>query len=176
MLKPILTKLDALDGDLEQLYQTLQAVDQERFNQAPHPDKWSAAQILNHVMRAEELSLKYCQKKLSFQPQLNKAGLGAGFRSALVHYCMKLPFKFEAPPGMGTDSLPATDEVSHVFESWHQHRNNWRTFFKELPEAYLDKEVYKHPVGGRLSWMGMLRFFKSHCDHHRPQIDRALNL
>ena len=88
MLKPILTKLDALDRELDLLHQNLKTVDHQLFNQAPQPGKWSVAQILNHLMRAEELSLKYCQKKLSFKPQLNRAGLGANFRSALVHYVL----------------------------------------------------------------------------------------
>lgn len=174
MLQSLLTNLQHLNQDLDQLQRHLEGVDFETFNKVPAPDKWSASQIMHHLMRAEELSLKYCQKKLSFQPQLSTAGAGARMRSLVVHYCMKLPLKFEAPHGMGTEFLPTEDDQHQVFTTWRQHRKNWADFFQQLPAEYLQKAVYKHPLGGRLSWMGMLRFFKSHYDHHYPQIERAI--
>jgi len=176
MLESLLTNLKHLNQDLAQLEQRLEDVDFERFNKAPGPDKWSASQIMHHLMRAEELSLKYCQKKLSFQPQLANAGVVTKVRSLVVHYCMKLPLRFEAPHGMGTEFLPTEDHPHQTFSIWKQHRKNWADFFQELPPEYLQKAVYKHPVGGRLSWVGMLRFFKSHYDHHYPQIERAVQL
>ena len=174
MIEPLLDRLDQLNLELDQLQASIADIDATRFNAAPSLGKWSAAQIMHHLIRAEQLSLKYCQKKLSFQPKLKRAGIAADFRSALVHYCMVLPFKFEAPPGMGTEHLPVSSRIDETFETWKLTRSDWKEFFKQLPAEYIDKEVYKHPVGGRLSWRGMLRFFGSHYHHHYPQIMKAL--
>jgi len=54
-------------------------------------------------------------------------------------------------------------------------RKDLYEFIDSVSEDYIDKEVYKHPLGGRLSLTGMLEFFDSHFDHHSKQIFRALD-
>ncbi len=176
MSQPLVQQVLDLNKDLSNLKAELSACDHIAFNRKPHPDKWSTAQIMHHVMLSEALSLKYCQKKLSFNPQLNKAGALASLREVLVRYYLQSPLKFKAPNGLGTSFLPAEDTMENVFNTWHLQRKELENFMAILPKEVSDKQVYKHPVVGRLSFTGMLSFFRAHFIHHHKQITKALHL
>lgn len=173
MSQELISKLNQLDQDLELLFQGLAEYQYQDLNKPPAPGKWSATQVMHHLMLAESLSLKYCQKKLSFQPILKKAGFLAFIRKIVLESYLRTPLKWKAPKGLETPFLPAEDSLDNVMEQWRTQRSQLKQFIEQLPAQYLDKEVYKHPFGGRLSWDGMLDFFDAHFKHHLPQIKRA---
>ncbi len=174
MNRSLSKKLEILNGELDKLVNQLQGITHEQFNSSPAPDKWSAAQIMNHLMLAESGSLKYCQKKLSFDPDLPPVGLKTYLRSALLCYSLYFPIKVKAPKGFGTEYLPQEDNLQSVLERWIAQRQQLKDFLLDLPEKYLHREVYKHPLTGRMSLEGMLSFFHAHFKHHKHQILKAV--
>ena len=166
--------LDQLNVELEALLKNLENYSHEQLNQSPAPNKWSAIQVMHHLMLSEQLSMKYCQKKLSFEPQLKKAGVMADLRAQFVKYYLLSPFKFNAPPMLATPNLPTEDTLPNLAAQYRAQRKTFAAFLAEVSEQYLDKEVYKHPAGGRLSLQGMLDFFDAHFRNHRKQALRAV--
>jgi hypothetical protein len=129
---------------------------------------------LNHLLLSEKYSLQYCEKKLSFDPSLPKAGLAAAVRALFVKAYLLLPLKVKAPALISTSALPKEDDLANIKTQYQAQRQLLRTFLEQLEEGYLDREVYKHPFAGRLSFSGMFSFLTAHFRHHRKQIYRAL--
>ena len=77
--------LDRVDSDLKALLEELKDYSNDDLNRQPGPGKWSAFQVMHHLMRAEGLSVKYLKKKMSFNPTFKKAGLGEAWRKGLLY-------------------------------------------------------------------------------------------
>lgn len=174
MRAPLSDKVQQLNIELEQLFSDLQSYSKEALNKSPSPGAWSATQIMHHVMLSEKHALQYCKKKLSFQPALEVAGFAAKLRAKLIEGYLKLPFKFKAPKAIDESVLPKESDLAQIIEEWKAQRQALAAFFNELPSEYLDKVVYKHPAGGRLSFDGMLGFFEVHFRRHQKQLIKAL--
>jgi uncharacterized damage-inducible protein DinB len=168
-------QLGQLNTELDALLDQLTQYSHQQINQQPTPDSWSAMQVMHHLLLSETLSMKYCQKKLSFEPSLKKAGLMARLRAFFVRYYLLSPFKFKAPPVLATSALPAESDLEGLANQYRNQRAAFEDFLEQVPEKYLDKEVYKHPFGGRLSLSGMVDFFDAHFQHHRRQALRAVD-
>ena len=164
-----------MNGEMEKLVEYASAFSTEVLNHQPAPEMWSATQVMNHLILSEKYSVAYCEKKLSFKPTLKKAGIMSGLKSALVKYYLLSPFKIKAPKGIGTSALPKKDTLDNIHSTWIKEREKLKNFIVELPDEYVDKEIYKHPFGGRLTIKGMMVFFEAHFKNHKKQILRALD-
>ncbi|MFN0214807.1 MAG: DinB family protein [Saprospiraceae bacterium] len=159
---------------VEALLNELKPFDNERLNRKPANGGWSAIQTLHHLMLVEENSMAYLRKKLSFNTPIEKAGIGAWWRSLLLKAVLRIPVKFKAPISAGNERIPEQDTLEEVQLRWNKIRNEWQVFFEELPDELLEKAVYRHPRAGRLSWLQMLNFFNAHFKRHREQVRRAI--
>ena len=166
--------LDSLEQERKDLHLVLQPFPDEMLNRPPAPRKWSAVQVMHHLIISEELSLKYLKKKLSFNPTLKKADWKAKARKGVLKFYLGLPLKFKAPKGVNDAALPKFVSLEETMERWAKARKEMRDFLEQLPEDHLDKELYKHPFAGKLTLRGMLEFFQSHFRRHREQIIRTL--
>ncbi len=172
----ITSKLNALDQRISDLLFSLKPIPQEKLNIQPKENAWSVLQIVHHLILAEEGSLKYLKKKLSFNPKLNKVSLSSKLRLKLLTTWAYTPVKFKAPDAIGGEALPTQSTLEEVSNKWKIVRADMRAFLSKLPDDILDKEVYKHPFAGKLSLEGMLTFFEAHLDRHEKQIRRTLKL
>ena len=174
-MKPSLrNRLDSIDARLEDLLNSLHQYDEAQLNRRPAPEKWSALMVMHHLIVAEEGSLKYLKKKMSFQPQLRRAGIQEQLRSLALGIFLNLPFKFRAPDGAGDAVLPAESTLAETADHWRGVRSELRSFLEDLPSGHEHLALYRHPFAGRLSLDGMLRFFDHHFERHRRQIERTL--
>jgi len=174
MQQKLQNQFNYLETNLNQLFSDLGNYSHQQLNQQPTPDSWSPIQVLHHLMLSERYSVAYCEKKLSFQPKLKKAGLTSAVRTKFVGWYLNSPFKFKALPKISGDNLPTEDSLENIRNIWEKQRKAMHQFLDAVPAEYADKEVYKHPFGGRLSIFGMMQFFDSHFRTHRKQIFRAL--
>ena len=175
MRAALLKQLDALNTDLESLFSELEQYSHEQLNQQPAPDSWCATQVLQHLLHSEMYSRQYCEKKLSFSPELDNAGFMDKIRTVLVSGYFSLPLKLEAPKAISTDALPRESTLAEIRKTYGEQRELLREFLSTVDDQYLGKAVYKHPFAGRLSISGMLHFFTAHFAHHRKQIRRAVS-
>lgn len=169
---PILAALEEERGGLLSL---LQVRTDEELNHKPGPGKWSAIQVMHHLIISEELSLGYVRKKLSFQPDLKKAGFTEGIRRLVLRVYLGLPFKFKAPKGVNDEALPSHVPFEDTVRRWDAIRSELAGFMEGVAPGLADKELYKHPLAGRLTLQGMLEFYLTHFRRHREQIIRTLD-
>lgn len=175
MKASLLRQNSAYQKEVEQLLEELSASNDAILNMAALDGGWSAIQTVHHLILSEELSLQYVQKKLSFNPKLEKADFQTRLRAAALWFYLNLPIKFKAPATVNEEKLPGFTTFAQTRERWLAIRQKWTAFLEQLPEDLLDKAVYKHPFAGRLSWAGMLRFFRHHFQRHRKQIRHTLD-
>ncbi|MDH3244540.1 MAG: DinB family protein [Saprospiraceae bacterium] len=173
MRKQLLKKLDHLDLELDELLTKLTQYDEMDLADKPAPDIWSPLQIMHHLLLSESLSLAYVKKKLSYNPKLAKAGVSSQFRSLALDLALKSPLRFTAANGTEASDLNER-KFSNLQSDWTTHRADLRIYILDLDDYWMDKEVYKHPYVGRLSFSQMLGFFQTHFRHHRKQINARL--
>lgn len=145
----------------------------ETLNRKPASGGWSALQTMHHLILTEELSLTYVKKKLSFNPELESAGVGARWRGFLLWLYLSTPLKFKAPKNVGDEHLPDQTTLADTRDRWQKIRAGWTEFFAQMPENLSDKALYKHPRAGRLGWSQMLAFFETHFERHLKQARAA---
>ncbi|HMO41160.1 MAG TPA: DinB family protein [Saprospiraceae bacterium] len=174
MQQKISYQLDRMDNKLQQLLEALRPYSDETLNQRPAAGQWSVLQVMHHLLLTETLSLRYVQKKLSFQPKLKPVNIVTTLRGAALRFYNLLPIKLKAPNNVGDPSLPEQSSLGEVARDWQGLRNDLRDYLQTLPEDIFRKEVYRHPLSGRQSLGGMIDFFDGHFDRHHKQIRRIL--
>ncbi|WP_235297580.1 DinB family protein [Portibacter marinus] len=172
--KKLISKLDKMDEALEELFANLAKFNNEQLNKSPEEGVWSPIQLLNHMTLSEKLSLAYCRKKLSFDPKLKNKNLRSWFNARLITWSLASPFKFKAPAPVREGEFNANGSLQESEKLWKAIRKDLRQFLNEVPEKYIEKEVYKHPNGLRLSLEGMLDFLNQHFKRHRKQMYQRL--
>lgn len=174
MKHKVLQNLDTMDTQLHALFDRLKVYPDEILNKKPSEGEWSPMDNLHHLMRSERLSQGYIRKKLSFNPKLKKANLRTAWRSWLLSTYLKFPMKFKAPQVVSEEHFPEYSSLQEVSEQWKQQRHQLKSYLEDLPEHLFDKELYKHPIAGKVTIRGMVDFFGGHMERHSRQIDRAL--
>ena len=167
-------RFDRIDQKLDNLLEVLSEYSHEQLNKPPANGGWTAIQVMHHLLIAENYSYLYLKKKLSFNPELKRAGLAAGYRRFLLKAYLMTPFKFKAPKAVSEDALPAVSKLEEVGQQWKSNRHALRAFMETFPEEHYTKELYKHPLAGRMTLDGMLDFFEFHFDRHEKQIKKTL--
>jgi hypothetical protein len=163
------------DAQVHALLQEFSPLSDDLLNRKPADGGWSAIQTLHHLILVEENSLAYLRKKLSFNPVLEKPGLGSWARSILLGITLRSPLKFKAPKAAGNERLPEYATFPETMAQWQKIRTEWLEFFENMPAELLDKAVYNHPRAGRLSWLQMLDFIHTHFERHCDQARRAIS-
>lgn len=166
--------LDILNQKLQKLFAFTSNYTDQVLNLSPGKDKWSPAQIMNHLLLSEKLSVAYCRKKLSFNPTLEKAGFMAKIRTWLITGYLRSPLKFKAPAIIDAPNLPEEDSMENIRIKWEEVRKDLGSFLSEIPDSMLEYELYKHPFGGRISILAMLKVMDAHFENHLQQIRSAL--
>jgi len=174
MRKSIENQLNTLDSELKLLLRDLKAHSDKDLNWNPKPGKWSVLQVMQHLMKAEDLSLKYVQKKLSFEPELKNVGILGPMKVGIVKLYMKTPIKVKAPKPVSEETFPEEAAFWDLVKQWQSQRKAQREYLATLPDNMFKKGIYKHPVAGRMSLGGMLTFHIDHFRRHRGQIDKVL--
>lgn len=174
-MKTAILQKNALYGKrIEDLFAQLDKHSDELLNRTPDGGGWSAIQTMHHLLLTEEKSMAYIRKKLSFNPKLSRIGPGAHWRSFLLWAYLNTPIKFKAPAAVGDENLPQQATLAETKNRWQAIRQEWNTFFEQMPADLVDKAVYKHPRAGKLGFLQLLGFFMTHLKRHRRQIFRAL--
>lgn len=161
---------------VESLFDELSATDDAVLNMSALDGGWSAIQVMHHLILTEELGLKYVRKKMSFSSKFEKTDIRSWFRTRALWFYLNTPFKFKAPEIVSEENLPGFTTLADTRTRWMNIRREWAEFLAQLPDDLLDKTVYRHPLAGRLGWLGMLDFYHYHFRRHRKQIRRTLGV
>jgi uncharacterized damage-inducible protein DinB len=165
---------EELEHQRFEIVDLIKTVSPEKFNSQPISGKWTLAEILTHIITAEQLSLGYMKKKMPAIKELANSGLGESFRLLVLIISQRIPaLKFKAP-NVVLQNTPPPFTVQETLEKWEQHREELKRFLEAFDDAYVRKVLYKHPIAGRFNTRQALVFFREHIIHHLPQINRLL--
>lgn len=166
--------LKNLDQKLVALLHDLKNYSDAKLNEQPKENAWSVLQIMQHLIKAEAGAIAYVQKKLSFEPALETAGVKSSFNSIMLNIALSSPFKVNAPEQISGDNLLTNLTFWDVAKQWKQQRKELKTYLEGLPSELYAKDVYKHPMTGKMTLANMLSFFNTHVDRHTKQIRKTL--
>lgn len=170
-------KLSTLFDDLEtqrvNLLEQVLAIPDQDFHRPRQPGKWSAAQILMHLVLAERMSLIYMKKKSLGVQTLSDSGMMESAKLIILKISQRVPFKYKAP-NILLESMQASLSLDEIKAQWTKARTDLNKFLAGIEDRDLRKKIYKHPVVGMLDVMQALQFYKEHVRHHRPQIEYVI--
>jgi uncharacterized damage-inducible protein DinB len=175
MVRQNLTKvLDEIDLELKGVLNYLSQYSNNELNKKPSADAWSVNQILYHLILSEEGSLAFIKKKIQHQQgPIKKGGAASRLRALLLSTSLKQPFKLTAPEPVSAD-LPEESDFEALKKRWLDSRVELRAYLSSIDQSFLEAEVYKHPVAGKMDIWGMLSFFESHVLRHEKQIRKTI--
>lgn len=161
-----------LEEERKKLFAELKNYNDDIINKKPAPEKWSVAEVIAHLITAEEMSLKYLMKKSQDTSREGKEGLKHKWRWLLVQIVFTFNIKFKAPeivaPKLEYQSL------ANLEMQWQQLREQTRSKLQELSEEETRKTLWRHAIAGKMNLYHMMQFFGVHSRRHQKQIERTL--
>ena len=161
-----------LEQERKNLFNELKNYSDEVINKKPAPEKWSVAEVIAHLITAEEMSLKYLSKKIQDTSKEKPEGFKHKYRWILVQIVFNFNIKFKAPeivePKMGYQSL------ANLETKWSDIRNQTLQLLQKLSDDEVNKTLWKHAIAGKLNLHHMVQFFGVHYNRHKKQIERTL--
>jgi hypothetical protein len=166
-------RLERLEASRARALSLLAPHDVAALNRSPAPGRWSALQVLHHVVESEAATLGYVRKKMQAGASLPPAGLGSRLRRAAVQLGLALPLRFRAPAVAAV--VPDRIEPALLRARWDEVRAGWRELLAAFPAGLEGRLVFRHPFAGRMGLSDTLAVLQAHLDHHIPQVERALS-
>ena len=167
-----LQQLEVLEGQRKALFARVEHLDEERLNRPPAAGKWSIIQVMCHLISAEKAFLASLRKEVSRGTGIGRAGLKNTLKRGLLKVAFSLPLRFKAPPR--AEALPEHQDLETTRGQWDEVRAGWWETLGAFPPELADRELFRHPVVGRLSLAQGLDFMVDHLERHGRQIDRII--
>jgi uncharacterized damage-inducible protein DinB len=165
MLDELQQKYDALEKARLALIQKVRALEPERLNHKPGPDRWSILEDFQHMVLAEQrTSLK--AGSVSDSEEI-KPGMFEIVLQVLDHDTV-----VDVPdPGMIPDGNAT---LENLIAAWDKSRTGLFKFLESCGPKDLERPVSRHPVTGPLTVIECLRLIDSHFNHHRRRLEAAI--
>lgn len=138
---------------------------QVRF--APGPGRWSIAQVIEHLVLAEELTLRGLR---SPRPAADRGlAVAATLRLALVKAVLRSRVLRVRTPARGLDP-EGTATLDSLERRWAEAAAGLEGFLRDLPPARRAERLCRHAAAGWLTPGQMLDFLVLHLRHHHRQV------
>jgi hypothetical protein len=163
---------ERLEASRAQVLAELAGLDTAALNSSPSPGRWSALQVLHHVVTVEALTVSYVRKKAQGGGSLPRAGLVSRLRLLALRVALASPFRIRAPAV--TASVPATSELPAVEARWAEARRELSALLDTFPAEAAGRTVFRHPLVGLMGLEDTLGMLQAHLDHHARQVAAAV--
>ncbi|MBL7817033.1 MAG: DinB family protein [Saprospiraceae bacterium] len=173
MAASVNSAFNKLEKQLNDLFQRVEMLSDEQQNFKPDPQSWSILQVFRHMMQSEGQIDKYLRKKILGTASTQKASFKAKFRSLLLNLAMRLPVKYKVPDAIKVD-FDAHYDFNTLTSDWQSLRKEFKAFLDTIDETTAQKEIFRHPVVGRMSLLQGLSFMQEHLDRHTKQVERIM--
>ena len=134
-------------------------------------NKWSAGQILIHIITSEKLALQYMRKKTLGLATLKNSGFIEPVKLTVLKISQRLPIRYKVPKAI-REKTPAPTSKEDVLQAWEKSRLELKAFLESIGEENIDKLIFKHPIAGMFNVTQGVAFLREHLLHHRPQVVR----
>jgi len=157
--------LKALSRDREAFLEEVRALGEEG-TKPPPGGGWSAVQVAQHLMLAEEafLSALASDEPLPRRPIRDRLGAMVVWMVFRMGLRVSIPISRLDP----TPPLP----FSQVEVRWREAGERLDADLRGRLGGDVGRPVVRHPVSGPLGLMGLVEFLRSHLRHHRRQLRR----
>lgn len=145
----------------------------EKFNTRVIEGKWSASELMEHMILVERVSLNYMKKKFAGVETSKPSGLIHSIRLKLLSMFLRSRLKFKAPPVV-SDALAGTNSIDQLIAEWDLVRNELHEFYTQMPASFASRLIYKHTIAGRMNPQQALVVMLEHGRHHLPQIQTLI--
>jgi hypothetical protein len=160
--------LALLDRDRAALLAQIARVPAARQTQRREPDRWSAAEIVEHLARidlniAKLLALRTAEATLATPEQLSTAQ----FTPHRVRQVRSRTAKVVAPERIRpTGTLDIDTALAQLASA----RETLKAACRAVPAALLDGAIHPHPIIGTLTLRGWVEFAAHHDARHAEQV------
>ena len=161
-----------IETQRKMLQHSLIGASEEKLNKHP-AGKWSVNQIVAHLIAAENLSIRYLNKKILGINDLKDSGLLEESKMILLVVSQRLPLKFKAPKIVVDQTSPETD-LNKLIAAWDSTRLELKNVLERIENQHIKRKVYRHVRVGMLNIQHALKFIGEHVGHHTPQIKKLL--
>lgn len=162
-----------LEDQLDALLVMVKPLNHAQQNFKPGTDSWSILQVFRHMIQSEDQINRYLRKKILGANTTGKAGVWAKVRSMVLNTAMRLPIKYKVPEAIKVDF-----EENYRFEElsaeWKSLRKELGAFLETLDDETAAKEIFRHPVVGRMSIVQGFTFMQEHLARHTQQVGRIM--
>jgi len=164
---------DKIEEQRKSLLLSLSTLSQGKLNERLR-GKWSINQIIAHLITAENLSIRYLNKKILGINEAKDSGLLEELKMLLLIVSQRLPLKFKAPKVVVDHTSKETD-LNKLVGEWDKTREELKNLLDRMEDHHLKRKIYRHVAVGMLNIQHTLIFMKEHVGHHLPQIKYLLN-
>ncbi len=172
MKSKLQNKIAQLEKDRLTLLNVIKSLSEDELNFKPKKDKWSIIQVMHHLIKSEQLSVVYIKRKISSKSNIDKSNLRSRFNAFILKWGLNLPLKLKAPANVS--DVPDFDTFENTASKWNNVRNSFIDLINNTSGEILDKDIFKHPIAGKMNILGTLDFFDAHFKHHQKQIKSLL--
>lgn len=169
MSASLMQRLEALEVRRRALFERLEGLDPDLLNRPPGEGRWSMVQVMSHLIRSEELSLSYLQRKVDNPEGLPNVTMKGWLRLLTLAVVLRSPLRFKAPAAAA--EVPDNEDPAATRRRWDDVRAGWRSLLEHFPPELRKKGVFRHPFAGRMTIAQTLAFMGEHFRHHEKQID-----
>jgi len=167
MLPELQRRMERLDASRAAFLATAGRFSDEQRVFRPAPDAWSALEVTEHLVLAEEKSVLGMETLTPPSPTVTPL---AHLRMALVRLVMRTDLRVKVPTRrvLPTGSIP----LEELSSRWMASRERLSAFLEGITAADLGLARFRHPIGG---WVGAsvgAAFLADHIDHHHRQLGR----
>jgi hypothetical protein len=172
MQEQLRRRFERLEDTRRDVLVRLEGHDRARLNRPRADGGWSALQVLQHVITAEEGTLRYISKKMLGGRSLPRAGLKSRLRLLALQATLASPLRFRAPGATG--DVPDETDPAELGTRWEAVRVSWTELLDGFPGELLDRMVFRHGLVGLMGLYDTLDFLQAHLDRHARQVERVL--
>lgn len=158
----------------QETWNLTEGLSEETLLQKPGLDKWSVQEVIQHLYISESISLDYIKYKLKDVHKVKKSSLMNSLRSLALSVALKSPFKFKAPSVVSSKAMPSGEDWATTRQKMDHLHQQFVDVASAIPPELLSKELFRHPLAGRMTLGEMFSFLKDHNRHHQVQIRRTL--
>lgn len=144
-------------------------MDAGRREWRPGRDQWSAADVVEHLLRVEaEMRAALAKEPAPDRPRVVKPGFPLRWISLRV--VMKTGSRVRAPV---ESILPTRQLPWHaLLARWEEERRGWEEWLRASDPAILATPRFRHPYIGWMDVPHALTFAADHLEHHIGQLER----
>lgn len=171
MNKKFEKRFNRLQDLLSEYELEMNSISYEHANKKPENGGWSMAEVVYHISHSEKSIIQYIQKKLIKPEESKSAGLKSWYRSSLLSYALRSKRKFRAPKVLDDPKGPY--EPSALFSEWKIIRATLNQTISSVSKEDVNRQLFKHPVVGKISLHQTLGFMGHHMARHLEQMKRV---